>query len=219
MKALMLKDLKLLKQQKIFIALILLVGIFLSVSQIMDSSFTICYMTFVSSIFVVSSMSYDEDKDGYFFLFTLPITRKDYVKEKYCFGFLISFCFWVFSVLLILGIQLSQGASFIYINYFALCFIILCASLILTYLIIPIQMRFGKSNGEIAMVVIAGLAFVIAIACVKFPMYLPIPLTAFSELFHRIGFLGVGACLFIMMLLVLQISYHRSLKMMRRKEL
>ena len=219
MKALLLKDFQLFKQQKIFILLILAIGILLSMTNIMDTSFVLCYMTFVSSIFVVSSISYDEDKDGYLFLFTLPVTRKDYVKSKYCFGFLVSVCFWLIAVVLVLVTQFMKGASFIYINYFALCFIVLCASMILTSLLIPIQMKFGKSSGEITMVFIAGIAFVIAIACVRYASYIPASVISIVQVFERIGFLGVSVCLFVIMLLILQLSYHRSLKMMRRKEL
>lgn len=219
MRALLLKDFQLFKQQKIFILLILAIGIFLSMTSIMDTSFILCYMTFVSSIFVVSSISYDEDKDGYLFLFTLPVTRKDYVKGKYWFGFLVSLCFWLIAVTWVLVTQFMKGASFVYVNYFALCFIILCLSMILTSILIPVQMKFGKSSGEITMVFIAGVAFAIAITCVRYTAYIPTSVTAIVQLVERMGFLGVSGCLFIVMLLVFQLSYHCSLNMMRKKEL
>ena len=41
------------------------------------------YVTFIFTLFTVSTISYDEYDNGYPFLFTLPITRRQYVNEKY----------------------------------------------------------------------------------------------------------------------------------------
>ena len=50
------------------------------------TSFPIGFLGFVGSLFSLSSISYDEFDNGNAFLFSLPITRKDYVLEKYIFG-------------------------------------------------------------------------------------------------------------------------------------
>ena len=40
------------------------------------------YVTFIFTLFTVSTISYDEYDNGYPFLFTLPITRRQYVNRK-----------------------------------------------------------------------------------------------------------------------------------------
>ena len=46
------------------------------------TSFPIGFLGFVGALFSLSSISYDEFDNGNAFLFSLPITRKDYVLDK-----------------------------------------------------------------------------------------------------------------------------------------
>ena len=57
-------------------------------------TFAIGFLTFVMSLFSVSSISYDEFDNGNAFLFSLPITRTTYVVEKYCFGLILGLSAW-----------------------------------------------------------------------------------------------------------------------------
>ena len=85
MKGLLIKDLKLMKVQKNFFFMIFAVGIGMAVFTD-NISFIIGYISVVSAMFTLSSISYDEFDNGSAFLFSLPISRKDYVMEKYMFG-------------------------------------------------------------------------------------------------------------------------------------
>ena len=88
MKGLLIKDFKLLQGQKnFFITIIAIAGIMAIFME--DASFIIGYMTFVGSLFTLSTISYDEFDNGNAFLFSLPITRKDYILEKYGFGLIV----------------------------------------------------------------------------------------------------------------------------------
>ena len=85
MKGLLIKDFKLLKNQKQFFLTVSMMGIiFLVVSN--NPDFVISYITIMISIFTLSTISYDQYNNGMAYLFTLPITRKEYVGEKYVFG-------------------------------------------------------------------------------------------------------------------------------------
>ena len=81
MKGLLIKDLKLLKGQKNFFVVLIVIAIVLSVSM-SSPSFVIGYMTFIGAVFTLSTISYDEFDNGNAFLFTLPFSRMDYVIEK-----------------------------------------------------------------------------------------------------------------------------------------
>ena len=86
MLGLFIKDLKLLKAQK---KLFMLVGIVTAVVlfNIQDGTemigFMAGYMVFVVTMAATSTIGCDEADHGTVFLFTLPVSRKEYVLEKY----------------------------------------------------------------------------------------------------------------------------------------
>ena len=82
MKGLLIKDFKLMKEQKNFLLIILIITIGMSLFT-NDLSFALGFLTFIVSLFSLSTTSYDEFDNGNAFLFTLPITRSKYVIEKY----------------------------------------------------------------------------------------------------------------------------------------
>ena len=75
MKAMLIKDWKLMKGQKQF-GLILCV--FLAVFVVINDNlgFLISYMTLMASIFSISTVSYDEYNNGMVYLLALPISRR-----------------------------------------------------------------------------------------------------------------------------------------------
>ena len=87
MKGLFVKDLKLMMLQKNFLLLILAIVIGMMIFTD-DVIFPLSFLSFIVSLFTVSTISYDDFDNGNAFLFTLPITRNHYVSEKY---FLIQF--------------------------------------------------------------------------------------------------------------------------------
>ena len=81
MKGLLIKDFKLVMIQKY--ALLVIVGVMSLMTFKSDNRvFAIAYMTFVGTLFALSTISYDEADNGNAFLFALPISRRGYVAEK-----------------------------------------------------------------------------------------------------------------------------------------
>ena len=89
MKGLLIKDFKLMKNQKQFFLMILFFCIFFVVIN-GNPAFMISYLMVMCSFFTLSTISYDDFDHGMGYLFTLPVTRKIYVTEKYVFGLLTS---------------------------------------------------------------------------------------------------------------------------------
>ena len=85
MKGLLIKDIKLMKNQKTFFAAMIFVGIMFLITQ-ETPYFVIAYITTMFSMFTITTLTYDEFENGAAFLFTLPFSRRDYVKEKYLYG-------------------------------------------------------------------------------------------------------------------------------------
>ena len=78
MKGLLIKDFKLMKMQKNFFLMMIAIVIAISFFQ-NEISFPLGFLPFVISLFSLSTISYDEFDNGNAFLFSLPISRKDYV--------------------------------------------------------------------------------------------------------------------------------------------
>ena len=86
MKGLLIKDWKLLMGQKQFFVTVCGLG-FLFTFVNGDPTFAVPYVAMMLCMFSVGTISYDEYDNGGAFLFSLPITRKVYVAEKYVYGF------------------------------------------------------------------------------------------------------------------------------------
>ena len=151
MKGLFVKDIELMKQQKQFFILVVVMGVILNLAG--SGSFATGYFTFVTAIFAITTISYDEFDNGLAFLMTLPVTRKQYVAEKYLLGAGLTAAAWGIEAItgvICKGVAELQGClsekiidTLIYIP---LALLMLAVSL-------PLVIHFGAEKGRyIAMV-------------------------------------------------------------------
>jgi ABC-2 type transport system permease protein len=123
------------------------------VGGINDISFATGYISMVLAILSLSTISYDEANHGLKTLFTLPISKSDYVKEKYLFSLIITGIGFVFVT--ILGCFSKSG--------FMETLIILSTALLLLALSLPFQLKEGNEKGRIVLfVVVFGCTFLFA---------------------------------------------------------
>ncbi len=149
MKGLLVKDLLLMIKSKKVILFMLFIGI---IGGINDISFATGYILMVLAILSLSTISYDEANHGLNTLFTLPISKSDYVKEKYLFSLIITGIGFVFVT--ILGCFSKSG--------FMETLIILSTALLLA-LSLPFQLKEGNEKGRIVLfVVVFGCTFLFA---------------------------------------------------------
>lgn len=146
MKGLLIKDFRLMKVQKSFFLLITVIGVW---GTLLSENVTsaIGFLTFVMSLFSVSSISYDEFDNGNAFLFSLPITRTTYVVEKYCFGLILGLGAWTVFTLLALvsnGFRRILPTGELMIS----AAMILPMFLVILAVMLPIQLRFGGEKGR-----------------------------------------------------------------------
>lgn len=150
MKGLLVKDFLLMIKSKKVILFMLFIGI---VGGINDISFATGYILMVLAILSLSTISYDEANHGLNTLFTLPISKSDYVKEKYLFSLIITGIGFVFVT--ILGCFSKSG--------FMETLIILSTALLLLALSLPFQLKEGNEKGRIVLfVVVFGCTFLFA---------------------------------------------------------
>ena len=94
MKGLLIKDFKLMKNQKNFFFIMIFIAAAMLFAEF-ESTFVVSYFTMIASMFVLSTISYDEYDNGYAFLFSMPFSRTSYVKEKYIFSILMGGGAWL----------------------------------------------------------------------------------------------------------------------------
>lgn len=159
MKGLLVKDFKLLGLQKNFLFMMTVIAAGAAVVN-EDVMFMLGYMTFVMSIFALSTISYDEFDNGNAFLFTLPVSRKDYVVEKYGFCALLGAGGWGFAVLTALILSLIKGALPV-LDVIMPAFMLFPIMLLIQAVMAPFMLKFGGEKGRIAMVGAVGILAII----------------------------------------------------------
>ncbi len=187
MKGLLIKDFKLLKVQKNFFLLILCIAIGIEIfTNSTSSSFIIGFLSFVATLFTLSSISYDEFDNGNAFLFSLPITRKSYVIEKYGFGMILGSSFWAFGTLIVIFKEVITH-KYVSIDTVIAAFIILPIVFAVLAGMLPFQLKFGGEKGRIAIICTLVIVFLIGIVITKVANAFNINL---SFLFHDIATLN-----------------------------
>ena len=150
MKGLLVKDFLLMMKSKKVILFMLFIGI---VGGINDISFATGYILMVLAILSLSTISYDEANHGLKTLFTLPISKSDYVKEKYLFSLIITGIGFVFVTIL----------GYFSKSDFMETLAILSTALFLLAISLPFQLKEGNEKGRIVLfVVVFGCTFLFA---------------------------------------------------------
>lgn len=218
MKGMMIKDFDLLKSQKsFFLAAGFFVVFFLGVTE--QYQFAISYLTIMCGLIALVTISYDEYDNGFPFLFTMPISRKEYVKGKYVFYILISALGWMLSLLLGIGTVIIRGGEKeeIMILFFTAAGA-LGIGMLIGAVAVPIQFKFGSDKRQIAIIASFAVVFVVVYLGEKL---MEIGGIETSEIMIRLSKIPMGmwAALGTAAVIVLVlISYLISVRIMDKKE-
>ena len=215
MKGLLIKDWRLLCQQKVFFALVAVVTAIMMFAG--NVVFALGFVSFVMALFTLSTISYDEFDNGYPFLFTLPITRRGYALGKYVFGLILGGGAWLLATLLALvtvvlkdvmePLALLQAAG-----------VILLLMVLLQALMIPFHLKFGAEKGRIALIVVlAALATVVFMVGHDLPAFLEATLAPFCASLSLWGWLAVIALIVLAVAMLWLLSLKISCAIMRHK--
>ena len=217
MKGLLVKDFKLMMLQKNFLLLILAIVIGMMIFTD-DVVFPLGFLSFIASLFTVSTISYDDFDNGNAFLFTLPITRNNYVIEKYSLGLLFGCIAWILATVLgIIATVLKDTLPVSDLVQSSL--IILPMMIVVQAIMLPFQLKFGGDKGRIAMIGAFGALAVIALVIVKGAE--AIFKVDLISLLNNLPTVSMGVLIVITILialLMLLISMKISLSIMNKKE-
>lgn len=217
MKGLLIKDIKLMKNQKMFFIVIAVMAVLFG--YVMDTAnFIIGYGTFINSLFVISTISYDEFNNGFTFLFTLPVSRNDYVKEKYLFAFCLSGIACLSATLLSILFEMVKGNELLILESLLSSMAVFMTALVLVTIIIPVQLKFGQNKGNMAVILVVGATFVIGYLVVKVLAFINIDIASVINWLSQLGLTGLILIGIAIVAIVVIISYQISSRIMLKKE-
>lgn len=148
MKGLFVKDIALMKNNKRLLSIIFFTIIFLMITGV-NGGFLMGYVPFICCTLTMGTISYDEYENGLPFLLTLPISRKEYVKEKYFLGLFTGGIGFVLSAIAATVIQWIKTPQMDIFQWILLCGCFLIFLAIFLALMIPIQIKYGSDKGKI----------------------------------------------------------------------
>ena len=230
MKGLLRKDLALVAvNAKTYLVVLFFVAVwmFTTVKGGEISYFGCIYMIVVFGFVGLGTITSDEQNGALGFLMTLPVKRSDYVKEKYLLCIMYIFCGWAFSVILAAVMyrgRILEGDEPIFSGdepFVIFSILYMLAAVILIFLMIPINFRFGT---EVARIVLFGVfaAIVLGVVAGLYLLEKIIPdHSYFDKIAETINAVSAGQLLlgFLAVLAVEGVlSYLYSLRVIKRKE-
>lgn len=220
MKGLLVKDLRLLCQQKKMGLIYIFLALFMAFS--MDNSFVISYIPMIALLLMFSTISYDNYDNGMPFLMTLPVDGKSYALEKYLLsaaGVIIS---WLLAMILQIGVIFLKKESFSASELLIGDVIIIPVFILVISMMIPIELKFGSEKGRMVLIVIFGIIAVVLLAGKTAAEFLEQrfgwDISSLISTLQALPKGGIIACLGGAAILLLAVSIGISIRVMNKKE-
>ena len=217
MKGLLIKDFKLLMEQKRFLLIVPVFGVFFMISN-GELSSGLGYITMLSTLLILSTISYDEYDNGMSFLMTLPFDRAMYVKEKYVFSGLITLISATIALFLAVFAALAAKITFEWVELLAVEGIMVLLSWLILAVTIPLQIKFGAEKGRIAMLLFAGVIAAVSVLLAKGKEYFDIDLLPIINRIMELHKVTLIMIVMLLGLLVISLSYFAGRAIIRKKE-
>ena len=150
MRGLLEKDIRLLLHSKQTFLCFIAITIILGVTQ--KNTFVLGYSTFLMAALLVSTLSYDEMDHGLAFLFTLPIDRKMYVREKYLLCIGGSIIAWFVALVLYLVVMVVSNSHIVFSEELVKGVDFLPIGILYLSLLLPLQIKFGVEKSRLVVV-------------------------------------------------------------------
>ena len=149
MTGLLMKDLMMLKCQKQFFFVMGVVGLMFLV--IYDNpTLVFGYLTIMFSFIPLTTLAYDDADNGSAYLFTLPVSRKGYLVEKYLFsaGFTLAAALLTLAVVIVACLVKNYAVQPEELGVMVMTCI--TVSVIFSAVSMPVQLKFGSERSRVA---------------------------------------------------------------------
>ena len=213
------KDFRLFFRQggNLFLALAF-VALFFILTGKTGATFIAIYIPSVMAVYSGNTISYDENAHGYTYLFSLPVNKKIYVREKYTFSCIMTVCGWCIGIICAGIAVLINPEEVFNMEMLAMELITLFVFQAIAGIMIAIRLRFEGEKGRIVLPIVILIIFAV---CYTIGSFLNANLGLKESILHVIGGIGdfeIAIVLIALSLLVWFASYKYSVRVMRKKE-
>ena len=213
------KDFRLFFRQggNLFLVLVF-VALFFILTGKTAAAFIAMYIPSVLAIYSGNTISYDENGHGYTYLFSLPVNKKIYVREKYIFSFIMTACGWCIGMICAGIMVLINPEEVFDLEMLAMELITFFVFQAIAGIMIAIRIRFEGEKGRIVLPIAILIIFAI---CYTIRSFVKTNLGLKESILHMIGGIGdfeIGIALIVLSLLIWFASYKYSMRVMRKKE-
>ncbi len=165
MKGLFIKDLILLKGQAKSLVMIAACGIMMSFT--FEKTVAAGYLGILGTMLAIGTIGYDEFDNGFSFLFTLPIERKTYVREKYLFALSCSAVSILFGSLIALILIWTAGGNETLQDILLAAVSMAAVSLLFISVMIPVRIKYNAEKSRTVMYIFYAAVLVLAFGGAK----------------------------------------------------
>ena len=213
------KDFRLFFRQggNLFLVLVF-VALFFILTGKTAAAFIAMYIPSVLAIYSGNTISYDENGHGYTYLFSLPVNKKIYVREKYIFSFIMTVCGWCIGMICAGIMVLINPEEVFDLEMLAMELITFFVFQAIAGIMIAIRIRFEGEKGRIVLPIAILIIFAI---CYTIGSFVKANLGLKERVLHVIGGIGdfgIAIALIVLSLLIWFTSYKYSMRTMKKKE-
>lgn len=217
MKGLLTKDWMLLKNNKSFFLIIFLLGGIFAFSWD-NPYFPLSYVSILFAMFTISTIQYDMYEDGMTFLFSLPVSRKIYVLEKYVYGILLSVASICATSVLVWASAWMMRKELTAEEWLSSASAGLILILFFLTVMIPLKMKFEGEKHRIATFIFMGAIFALAYAAAEALKYSGIDAQMILDKLSSLSLTGIFAVVFALEAVMLVVSVVISMRILEKKE-
>ncbi len=219
MKGLLIKDFQLVKTQgKTLLIVALALGVFMEIAG-MSEGFVTGYITIIMSVFAATSISYDEYENCFSFLMVLPVSRKEYVNEKYVFSGILIFSAWLIGLTVGSVFRIVRGEPVLSAEWLAGCFSYITVAAVFLSLMLPLRLKFEGEKGRVVLPLAIAAMGILIYGGVRLADLAGIDVTGSSiKILNQMGAAGIMAMLVIIPTAAAVISWICSRHILEKKE-
>lgn len=151
------KDLRLILRRKMSVLFLFMILIIMGLS--MDSLFLTGYGTAIFGFLAMGTVTCDEADNGFSFIFTLPVTRKQYVTEKFIFAGAGTLAGWLISLMVAAAMSFIRNRGNGIFDHIPENAAVLMVMLAVIAISTSVQMKFGVEKSRIVLLISVGALF------------------------------------------------------------
>lgn len=219
-RGLMVKDFKFVMQNKTLLAILLMIEVvFFTMQGVASASFVMAYMMMGCSVLVLSTITMDEHDKSMVFLMAMPVSRKDYVLEKYVLSF---FCILFGCILALLPCFLLKpvGMGELLVRSMG----ILTVMVLIQMVALPAQLKFGGERGRVVLTCIFAVVVLLMVFAEKMgnryigQAKMEVWAQQISDLIHKMSMIERGCIAVMICAVCFAVSFRFSRGIMEKKE-